>query len=73
MLIEPGIEVKYVVDQPPPNPDRPNTQGGQQGDPNPQIISRLLAGEAAGVGEGQGWQLIAIHRPWPSCMREPPG
>ena len=64
MLIEPGIKVNDVVEQPAPEANGSRSHLHKQGDANPKVFSGLLAGKAALTGQGQGTTVTFSPHVW---------
>jgi hypothetical protein len=66
MLIEPGVEVKNVVDQPPPQANWRGADLGEEGRPDAQVGRRMFPGQAPCAGQRQGRIVVINRHPWPS-------
>jgi hypothetical protein len=65
IFFEPRIEVNSVVYAAAPKLDERNPELGKEGGTDPQILGRLLLGQASNRRHGQSVLFCAIARPLP--------
>ena len=75
MLIEPGVEVKNVINQAPSEANGRGTDLGEKRNADPQVPGGLLPRQATRAWQREGSNVTAIAHPWPfhSCLRSAAG